>query len=72
MSTLLQTIGTEDTPVWMIYLDGSPQVVLVSWSNCTDFEAGSFLTQRTFGTQHEAQSWLDEFWAAYWALMRNK
>jgi hypothetical protein len=27
-----------------------------------------FLTDRTFGTEKEAQRWLDEFWQALWRL----
>lgn len=67
----LEIIGLEDTPIWMIYRTGfsrQPEPVLVAWYNVCEFETGLFLTDRSFATQQEAQTWLDEFWYAHWVL----
>lgn len=72
MTMLIDVVGTDDVPVWMVYNKPSigPVPVLVGWFNAMDFDYDSFLSLRTFGTKEEAQDWLSEFWHAYWALSK--
>ncbi len=59
----------EDTPVWMVAKDKDTddkyKPTLVSWYNADTKE---YLTRRTFGTAHETEAWLKEFWNAIWQL----
>lgn len=61
-------IQVDDTPIWRVYKqeDGRIEPVLDAWHACLD--ATRFLTKRTFGTKHEANAWIQEFWQAYWQL----
>lgn len=67
--SILNTVGTDDTPVWMVAKDKDtdhnfePQ--LIAWYN---IETKEFLTRTTFGTEEEAAAWLKEFWHAVWQL----
>ena len=66
--TVLNSVGTDDTPVWMAAKNletGKYEPTLVAWYN---IEGKEFLTGRTFSTQEDAQSWIDEFWQAIWRL----
>ncbi len=64
----LNIVGTDDTPVWMAAKNaetGKYEPTLVAWYS---IEGKEFLTGRTFSTQENAQSWIDEFWQAVWML----
>jgi hypothetical protein len=64
----LNIVGTDDTPVWMAAKNpetGKYEPTLVAWYS---IEGKEFLTSRTFSTQEDAQSWINEFWQAVWRL----
>ena len=66
--SVLNSVGTDDTPVWMVAKNletGKYTPTLVAWHS---IEGKEFLTSRTFSTQKDAQSWIDEFWQAVWRL----
>ena len=68
MTSVLNSVGIEDTPVWMVAKNletGKYEPTLVAWYS---IEGKEFLTNRTFGTQEDAQSWIDDFWQAVWRL----
>lgn len=57
----------EDTPIWRIVkINGRVVPALVAWY--TPHEERNFLISRTFSTKTEADTWLKEFWEAYWNL----
>ncbi len=68
MTSVLNIVGTDDTPVWMVAKNletGKYEPTLVAWYS---IEGKEFLTSTTFSKQEDAQSWIDEFWQAIWRL----
>ncbi len=66
--SVLNIVGTEDTPVWMVAKNLETEKyepTLVAWYS---IEGKEFLTSTTFSTQEDAQSWIDDFWQAVWRL----
>jgi hypothetical protein len=59
---------TNDTPVWRILKHKEEGYVPVLYAWYTGHEDATFLTEKTFGTAEEAETWLKEFWQAYWRL----
>lgn len=70
--SMLPLISADDIPVWMVYFEDRPRPVLVSWANSENFELSRFLSLETFGTEAEAQEWLENFWYAFWVVMGHK
>lgn len=68
MTSVLNIVGTDDTPVWMVAKNLETEKyepTLVAWYS---IEGKEFLTSTTFSTQEDAQSWIDDFWQAVWKL----
>ncbi|MBD3260634.1 MAG: hypothetical protein GF334_02985 [Candidatus Altiarchaeales archaeon] len=64
-------IDTDDTPVWMLFLNaetGKYEPVLVAWYNFDSYKEEGFLTLKSFGTKSEAEKYLKDFWDSYWRL----
>ena len=58
----------EDSPVWMVAKNPKTEKyepTLVAWYN---IEGKEFLTNTTFGSEADAQTWIDAFWQAVWRL----
>ena len=70
--SLFTAVGLEETPVWMVYNspEKGPVPILVGWYTYTEFDATRFMTLRTFGTESDAVTWLEEFWHAFWVWSR--
>ena len=66
--SVLNSVGTDDTPVWMVAKNLETEKyepTLVAWYS---IEGKEFLTRTAFGTEGEAAAWLKDFWNAVWQL----